>query len=94
MTGISENHVKIHFRLEVGENGWPPTSVESLWAVDLGDGTVRLDNTPWFVHGVASGDIIRVDADDDGCRVGADRPPLVCHSLSRGCCPPIRRYST
>ncbi|MEV8047252.1 hypothetical protein AB0P02_25935 [Streptomyces griseoluteus] len=46
VTGISENHVKVHFRLEVDENGWPPTSVESLWAVDLGDKTVRLDNTP------------------------------------------------
>ncbi|MFC9157849.1 DUF4265 domain-containing protein [Streptomyces bauhiniae] len=93
-TGISENYVKVHFRLEVDEDGWPPASVESLWAVDLGDGTVRLDNTPWFVRGVASGDIIRVDADHDRCRVGADRPPLVCHSLSRDCCPPIRRSST
>ncbi|MGW0886307.1 DUF4265 domain-containing protein [Streptomyces sp. NPDC002671] len=68
MTGISEKHVKVHFRLETDEDGWPPASVESLWAVDLGDGTVRLDNTPWFVRGVASGDVIRVEADDDGCR--------------------------
>ncbi|MEV8455541.1 DUF4265 domain-containing protein [Streptomyces sp. NPDC052095] len=35
---------------------------------DLGDGTVRLDNTPWFVRGVASGDVIRVDIDNDGLR--------------------------
>ena len=66
MTGNSENHVKVPFRLEVDEDGRPPASVESLWATDLGDGTVRLDNTPWFVRGVASGDIIRVEADDDG----------------------------
>lgn len=27
---------------------------------------MRLDNTPWFVRGVASGDIIRVEIDDEG----------------------------
>lgn len=66
VTNISADHVKLHFRMEVDEDGWPPASVESLWAVDLGDGTVRLDNTPWFVRGVASDDIIRVQLDDDG----------------------------
>lgn len=68
VTNISDAHVKVHFRLEVDEDGWPPASVESLWAVDLGDGTVRLDNTPWFVRGVASDDVIRVDVDDEGLR--------------------------
>ncbi|MFD9684739.1 DUF4265 domain-containing protein [Kitasatospora sp. NPDC059146] len=68
MTNISDAQVKVHFRMEVDEDGWPPASVESLWAVDLGDGTVRLDNTPWFVRGVASGDVIRVSVDDDGLR--------------------------
>ncbi|MFJ3860361.1 DUF4265 domain-containing protein [Streptomyces sp. NPDC090085] len=68
MTNISDGHVKIHFQMEVDEDGWPPASVESLWAVDLGDGTVRLDNTPWFVRGVASGDIVQVKIDDDGLR--------------------------
>jgi len=68
VTNISDAHVKVHFRMEIDEDGWPPASVESLWAVDLGDGTVRLDNTPWFVRGIASGDVIRVDVDDDGLR--------------------------
>ncbi|MER7770596.1 DUF4265 domain-containing protein [Kitasatospora sp. NPDC096140] len=68
MTNISDAHVKVHFRMEIDEDGWPPVGVESLWAVDLGDGTVRLDNTPWFVRGIASGDVIRVDVDDDGLR--------------------------
>ncbi|WP_371776979.1 DUF4265 domain-containing protein [Streptomyces sp. NBC_01438] len=66
MTDISDDHVKVHFRLEVDEDGWPPASIESLWAVKLGNGTVRLDNTPWFVRGVASGDIVRVKLEDDG----------------------------
>ncbi|MFH8756282.1 DUF4265 domain-containing protein [Streptomyces atroolivaceus] len=66
MTDISDDHLKVHFRMEVDEDGWPPASIESLWAVKLGNGTVRLDNTPWFVRGVASGDIIRVEVEDDG----------------------------
>ncbi|MFI8280045.1 DUF4265 domain-containing protein [Streptomyces sp. NPDC085929] len=66
MTNSSDAHVKVHFRMDIDEDGWPPASVESLWAVDLGDSTVRLDNTPWFVRGVASGDIINVEFDGDG----------------------------
>ncbi|MES0837402.1 DUF4265 domain-containing protein [Nocardiopsis tropica] len=66
MTNIGDDHVKVHFRLDMDEDGWPPASVESLWAVDLGDGTVRLDNTPWFVRGVSAGDVIRVLPDDEG----------------------------
>ncbi|MEU2729586.1 DUF4265 domain-containing protein [Streptomyces griseoviridis] len=66
MTNISDTHVKVHFRLDVDEDGWPPAGVESLWAVRLGDGTVRLDNTPWFVRGVACGDIVGVELEDDG----------------------------
>ncbi|MGW4685638.1 DUF4265 domain-containing protein [Streptomyces sp. NPDC004244] len=66
VTNISDDHVKVHFRMDIDEDGWPPASVESLWAVDLGDGTVRLDNTPWFVRGIASGDVIKVELDGDG----------------------------
>ena len=49
MTDIRDDHVKVHVRMDIDEHGWPPASVESLWAVILGDSTVRLDNTPWFV---------------------------------------------
>ncbi|MFJ7157167.1 DUF4265 domain-containing protein [Streptomyces sp. NPDC101118] len=66
MTKISEDHVKVHFRMATDGDGWPPVAVESLWAVDLGDGTARLDNTPWFARGIADGDIVRVQPDDDG----------------------------
>lgn len=66
MTAIREEHVKVHFVMDLDGDGRPPASVESLWARDLLDGTVRLDNTPWFVRGVACGDIVRVSVDDDG----------------------------
>ncbi|MER6218754.1 DUF4265 domain-containing protein [Streptomyces sp. NPDC001674] len=68
VTNLSDNHVKVHFRMDIDEDGWPPASVESLWAADLGDGTVRLDNTPWFVRGVASGDVLKVELDGEGVR--------------------------
>ncbi|MFJ3233579.1 DUF4265 domain-containing protein [Streptomyces sp. NPDC086787] len=68
MTSLTDDRMKVHFRLEMDEDGWPPASVESLWAVDLGDDMVRLDNTPWFVRGVSSGDVIRVETDDEGVR--------------------------
>ncbi|MEV0091190.1 DUF4265 domain-containing protein [Streptomyces sp. NPDC050738] len=60
--------MKVHFLMESDEDGWAPVGVESLWAIDLGNDTVRSDNTPWFVRGVASDDILRVEIDDEGVR--------------------------
>lgn len=57
----------MHFRLEVKDN-WPPAWVESLWAVDQGDGTVRLDDIPWFVRGISCGDILAVEPDEEDVR--------------------------
>ncbi|MFF1423206.1 DUF4265 domain-containing protein [Streptomyces sp. NPDC058280] len=71
MTEVREQHVKVHFHLEI-EDDWPPATVESLWAVDQGDGTVKLDNIPWFVRGVACGDIVTTTADEDGVRWAGD----------------------
>ncbi|MFD8911095.1 DUF4265 domain-containing protein [Streptomyces sp. NPDC059575] len=71
MTQPEIPYVKVHFRMEA-EDDWPPVSVESLWAVDLGDGTVRLDNVPWFVRGVACGDVVVTEADEEGVRWGGE----------------------
>ncbi|MFE6546790.1 DUF4265 domain-containing protein [Streptomyces sp. NPDC057746] len=67
MTNADGPYVKVHFRLEI-EDDWPPASVESLWAVDQGDGTARLDNIPWFVRGIARGDVVAMEPDEDGVR--------------------------
>ncbi|MGI5139178.1 MULTISPECIES: DUF4265 domain-containing protein [unclassified Streptomyces] len=69
MTHPSGSYVKVHFRLGI-EADWPPASVESLWAIDQGDGTVRLDNIPWFVRGIACGDIVATEPDEEGVRWG------------------------
>ncbi|MGW3246030.1 DUF4265 domain-containing protein [Streptomyces sp. NPDC001070] len=42
--------------------------MESLWAIDRGDGRAELANSPFFVRGVAIGDIVETSADDDGVR--------------------------
>lgn len=57
--------VKIVFELERDEDGWPPLSAESLWAYDLGDGTFRIDNVPWYVRDLAVDDIVAA-ANQDG----------------------------
>ena len=58
--------VKVRFRLEPDADAWPPVGSEGLWAESLGDGEFRIQNTPWFVCGVANGDIVRAAADCDG----------------------------
>ena len=67
MTNPEGPYVKLRFRLEI-EDDWPPASVESLWAVDQGDGTARLDNIPWFVRGIACGDVVATEPDEEGVR--------------------------
>ncbi|MFD4502092.1 DUF4265 domain-containing protein [Streptomyces sp. NPDC058457] len=37
-------------------------------AVDQGDGTVRPDNIPWFVRGIACGDMVAAEPDEEGVR--------------------------
>jgi Domain of unknown function (DUF4265) len=63
--------VKVVFELPQDDDGWPPAGSEGLWAVPVTPDVVRLDNTPFFVRGVAAGDLIRVRRGEDG-QVRAD----------------------
>ncbi|MET7898967.1 hypothetical protein [Streptomyces mirabilis] len=63
MTNPEGPYVKVHFRLVI-KNDWPPASVESLWAVDQGDGgrirrltppTYSTLGRPWAVRGCSTG---------------------------------------
>lgn len=56
--------VKIQFALEADADGWPPAGSEGLWAIPLGDNRFRIDNTPWFVPGIAAGDVVRAEERD------------------------------
>lgn len=53
--------LKLRFALDV-EDGWPPVSVEGIWcAVD--DGAYRVENAPFFIHGLAFGDRFQAEPD-------------------------------
>jgi hypothetical protein len=54
----SEKQVKVKFDLEIIEEGYPPISAEYLNGLLQNDGVVRLENTPFFVEGVALGDLV------------------------------------
>ncbi len=57
---------KIHFRLEQDEDGYPPSSVESLWA-EPGEipGEYIIDNVPFFARCVTIGDTVSVHEENE-----------------------------
>jgi len=52
---------KVLFRLEQ-DDGYPPVSIEGLWAQKVGDNFV-VDNIPFYVYGIAPGDQIQAKMD-------------------------------
>jgi len=44
----------------------PDGTVETPWAVDLGEGLYRLDNIPFFAYGVSADVVIQAAPEDDG----------------------------
>jgi len=61
---VTDDHVKINFRLERDSDDYPPQDVESVWAVPVGNDAYRLDNVPFFVTGISSEDIVRAKPQD------------------------------
>jgi hypothetical protein len=49
-------NTKVIFDLEVNEEGFPPISSEALHATPSEEGGFVIDNTPFFVQGIAAGD--------------------------------------
>jgi hypothetical protein len=65
MTGTeSDQHVKILFSLEQDDDGYPPVSAETLWAIKVGEGLFRIDNIPFFVTDIAVGDVVSAEKDE------------------------------
>ena len=60
------DHAKVRFALDQDDGGWPPVKSEGLWAVPLGGDRFRIDNTPWFVRGIAADDVVEALAGSDG----------------------------
>lgn len=49
---------KINFRLKQDEHGYPPTTTETIWAKKRSEKEYEIDNIPFYVRGISSGDIV------------------------------------
>jgi|SRR3954453_19172663 len=59
-------HFKVAFDLEPDSAGWPPFRVERIWARKTGVvGELEIRNAPFFVRGVACGDVVKVHPDHE-----------------------------
>src|SRR3954467_11416263 len=67
------DRVKVRFALEREDEDWPPVGSEGVWDRPLSGDQYELDNVPWFARGVAFGDRVRAEADDDGVLVVTER---------------------
>ncbi|MCB0719876.1 MAG: DUF4265 domain-containing protein [Bacteroidetes bacterium] len=56
---------KVFFRLEPDEDGYPPASCESMWAIELANGHYRIENIPFFAVGVSYGDVVEAQTTTD-----------------------------
>ncbi len=59
--GNADNFRKVLFRLEPDEDGYPPVTFESVWGQQNADGTLTLDNIPFFTREATLGDVVEVD---------------------------------
>lgn len=57
--------VKVFFRLHPDAEGYPPASVESVWAQRFENGTCRIDNIPFFSRDATQGDLVTVQEAED-----------------------------
>jgi hypothetical protein len=63
----SSEHVKIVFDLPEEQEGYPPVGSEGLWALPLAEtGTFVVDNIPFYVRGISSGDVVRAARNEQG----------------------------
>lgn len=60
-------NVRINFNLEMGEDGYPPVATERLWALPLANGNFEIDNIPFYVMKISSGD--EVSAANEGAEL-------------------------
>ena len=64
-TQVTKLHRKVKFYLEQDEDGWPPETVETLWAKDVGGGMYEIDTIPFFVRGIAYKDVVFAEPSDE-----------------------------
>jgi len=57
--------VKVFFRLEQDADGYPPVTLESVWACKTQDNFYEIDNIPFYARGVSYRDCVDVERVDD-----------------------------
>ena len=60
-----DDQFELQFELQV-DDGWPPVSVEPVWATKLSDSTAQLENAPFFAVGAARLDTVRIERSEAG----------------------------
>jgi hypothetical protein len=61
----NENYVKIFFPLTSDEEGYPPVNVESVWAIKQQDGFFQIDNIPFYIHSLSTGDVVSAEFSEE-----------------------------
>ena len=56
--------VKVHFRLESDNSGYPPAECEFLWCIPTKRGSYIVDNIPFFARDISLGDEISAEKVD------------------------------
>jgi hypothetical protein len=60
------DRVKLLFKLDRDENGYPPVDWESMWAISVSSDEFEIDNIPFYVRGISCGDVVRAKRSDAG----------------------------
>ncbi len=60
---MKSDYVKIGFKLMQDEAGYPPATIETLWANRLRENKYQILNTPFFATGVSYKDIVIAEED-------------------------------
>jgi hypothetical protein len=57
---------KVQFVIEQDEDGYPPVSIETVWARRTSDGYYELDNSPFYATEVSWKDVVDIEEMPDG----------------------------
>jgi hypothetical protein len=60
-----DGYRKVSFELEQDEDGYPPDRWENLWTFEADEGLYCVDNIPFYVKGISSGDLISTEGDGE-----------------------------
>jgi hypothetical protein len=58
--------VKINFRIEQDESGYPPFLWEGIWAEKVEDQSYIIDNIPFYAKGISVGDLVCAKTSENG----------------------------